>query len=134
MDTYENLVEYASGAGIMVLEEGHMTASIRMGDVCAVFMNNGEYPSPARLTEALAHELGHCEKGAFYSEDSPRVNVRKCERIADYWSVRALLPLKRLNELIEGGAMEIHELAEASGRSEGFVLKAVELYRSKGLL
>ena len=134
MDTYESLIEYAALSGIMVLEEGHMTASIRMKGTCAVFMNKGEYPSQAQLSEALAHELGHCKKGAFYSLDSRRLSIKKCERIADYWSVRTLLPPNRLKDLIENGATEVHELAEASGRSEEFVLKAIDLYRAKGLL
>ncbi len=134
MDTYEKLTEYAARAGIMVLEEGKLTASIRMDGVCAVFIDSREYSSASKLAEALAHELGHCESCAFYSVDSARLNVRKCELLADLWSALTLLPPGRLRALIDAGARELHELSEATGRSEEFVRRAIELYRAKGLL
>jgi Zn-dependent peptidase ImmA (M78 family) len=134
MDTYEKLLNRALKAGIPVLEGQRLTASIKMDGLEAIFIGEHTFCSLVCVTEALAHELGHCETGAFYGERSPKTSVRKCERMADCWAVFALLPPERLRELTEAGHTEIYSLAEAAGRSEEFVRKALEIYRAKGLL
>lgn len=134
MDTYETLIARAEEDGILVVPGGAKTACLRMDGACAIFVDEARYPCRAALEEAFAHELGHCEEGAFYTSESLEATVLKCEYMADCRAVLTLLPLRRLREILEGGARELHEIAAEAGRSEAFVRRAVEIYRAKGLL
>ena len=43
-------------------------------------------------TEALAHELGHCEYGGFYSRYTAVDTIQRHEKKADKWAFLHLLP------------------------------------------
>ncbi len=78
----------------------------------------------------LAHELGHCETGAFYSMYSPIDNRQWCENKANKKAYELLISRSELASLIKKSSGEIGmwELAEHFDVTEEFMRKAVECY------
>ena len=91
-----------------------------------------------RLTDAeqrvrLAHELGHCLTGSFYTRSSPCALRRVSEQRADRYAVRRLIPEPELSRALARGVTELWELAELFGVDVPTVQKALCLY-TKGNL
>ena len=85
------------------------------------------------MTEAqertqLAHEIGHCETGSFYSRYVKVDSRQRHENRADKWAIHKLIPSDRLNEAVSQGHTEIWELAEYFEVTEDFMRKAVCYY------
>ena len=81
--------------------------------------------------EQLAHELGHCMLGAFYTGSSPLELRAQKEYRANKWAIEKLIPFAELIEACKSGIIEIWELAEYFGVSEALVKSAFKLYESK---
>lgn len=79
-------------------------------------------------TEKLAHELGHCMTGSFYSRYTPLDERGRCETRAERWAIRQVLPYEELKKALELGFREISQLAEYFEVSEEMVRKAVDYY------
>lgn len=77
----------------------------------------------------LAHELGHCETGAYYGRYSPFAVRQQQEERAWRWACQRLLPLAVLEEAYQAGYKTYWELAEYLNLPEAFIRKAVEFYR-----
>lgn len=73
----------------------------------------------------LGHELGHCCTGSFYDSSAPLLTRRRCERRADKWAIKKLIPKDELDAAVADGRTEICELAEIFGVTEDFMRKAV---------
>ena len=82
----------------------------------------------------FAHELGHCETGAFYNRYSKFDVISKHEYKADKWAVQRLMPVEELLSAVEKGYTEAWELAEYFGVTEDFVRRAYEIYTAMGVL
>ena len=76
----------------------------------------------------LAHELGHCTTGSFYSIHTAIDSRQRHENKADKWAVKKLIPVDALDSAIGNGCTEIWELAELFGVTERFMRKAVCYY------
>ncbi len=78
----------------------------------------------------LAHELGHCMTGAFYSMYSPIDNRGYCERKANEYAIKKLVNEDELRKIIKSynGEIGIWELAEHFDVTEDFMKKAVRYY------
>lgn len=83
----------------------------------------------AQETVCLAHEMGHCLTGSFYTTDSDTALRRRCEERADRWAIRRLVPLAALKEALARGMTQPHELAEHFGVPEPFLKKCVQYYK-----
>lgn len=77
----------------------------------------------------LGHEIGHCEMGAFYNEYSPLSLRSQCERRADIWAIKNLVPKDELVEALKKGYTEIWQLAEYFDVTEDFMRMATEYYK-----
>ena len=75
----------------------------------------------------LAHELGHCMTGAFYSLGTPLVERRQAERKAEKWAIKKLVPAEELERALKEN-YHLYEIAEMFGVTEDFIRKAVEYY------
>lgn len=83
----------------------------------------------------LAHEMGHCVTGSFYTSDTPIPARARLEQRADRWAIRQLVPLEELNGLLQGGVRRWDEAAEHFQVTEDFMRKAVAFYRdARGLM
>lgn len=76
----------------------------------------------------LAHELGHCETGAFYDRNSPLSNRGQCECKAETWAIKKLIPKDELSNAVNCGYRELWELAEYFDVPEKFMRKAIDYY------
>lgn len=76
----------------------------------------------------LSHELGHCETGCMYDENTPLWLRKKYERAADKWAIKKLIPKDELEAAFQKGYTEVWELAEYFEVTEDFVRKAAKEY------
>ena len=133
----EKLIVQAERMGNTVLECSFRhfgSVAIREGNVCTIGIDRSQVPTEAAGRVMLAHELGHCETGAFYTRSAtPEARGRREER-ADRWAIRYLMPYPAICEAITGGARTVDALAEQFGVTEAFAAKAVSYYcDAKGL-
>ena len=84
--------------------------------------------SGAKERTHLAHEIGHCETGSFYSSYTKVDSRRRHENRADKWAVLKLISKSDLDKAITDGYTEIWELAEHFDVTEEFMKKAVCFY------
>lgn len=95
---------------------------------CTIAMNPWRMPTVADETVKLAHELGHCETGAFYNRYAARDVRQKYENRANKWAIKKLIPEDELKQAILQGCCEPWELAEYFHVTEGFMQKALCWY------
>jgi len=76
----------------------------------------------------LAHELGHIQTDSCYGLSSPNSARRLCERQADRWAIKALVPFGELLKAYKNGNETVQALAETFGVTEEFMQKALEFY------
>jgi Zn-dependent peptidase ImmA (M78 family) len=77
----------------------------------------------------LAHEMGHCATGSFYTSDATMLDRTRQEQRADRWAIRQLVPLEELKNLLRSGVHRWDEAAEHFQVTEEFMRKAVAFYR-----
>lgn len=77
----------------------------------------------------LAHEMGHCATGSFYTLDSSCVQRARCEQKADRWAIQRLVPLRELKRALRRGITRPDELAEHFSVPEEFLKKCLAYYR-----
>ena len=129
--TNTELYTFADGRNILTID-GRLTKtqSLSLMDGaknCAIVMDSSKIPTSAEEKVILAHEVGHCETGAFYDENSLELRSR-CEYRADKWAVKMLIPKDSLSQALKSGITRTWELAEHFGVTEEFILKACRLY------
>ena len=95
---------------------------------CYIAIDPYKLRSPQEEREKLAHELGHCITGSFYSIHTAVDNRQRHENRADKWAVKQLIPVGELDAAVASGCTELWELAEHFGVTEQFMRKAVCYY------
>ncbi|MDO4943723.1 MAG: ImmA/IrrE family metallo-endopeptidase [Ruminococcus sp.] len=93
----------------------------------SIIIDNRQIRSNAEETVIAAHEIGHCETGAFYNEHSLELRSRM-EYRADKWAIKKLVPEDELIKAFKCGILEIWELAEYFDVTEDFMIKVCEFY------
>lgn len=96
---------------------------------CAIAMDPWRMPTLADEKCKLAHELGHCETGAFYNRYATHDLRQKYELRANRWAYEKLVPEDELIEAYRQGYREPWELAEYFDVTEPFLRDALEYYR-----
>ena len=76
----------------------------------------------------VAHEVGHCMRGAFYNRYSGFDLREKQENRADRWAILHLIPKNELEEAVLSGCTELWSLADRFNVTEEFMKKAICLY------
>lgn len=95
---------------------------------CAIAIDPWKMNGVEMETECMAHELGHCEYGAFYNKYAACDIVQMHENRADKWAIKKLIPKDEMDQAIAEGCENILELAEHFDVTEDFMRKAVCLY------
>lgn len=95
---------------------------------CFIAIDPRKVKSETDERNKLAHELGHCVTGSFYSIHTAVDSRQRHENRADKWAIRRLITAGELDDAVASGCTEIWELAEHFGVSEAFMKKAVCLY------
>lgn len=97
---------------------------------CYIGIDPFEIETEAEERVHLAHELGHCEKGAFYNAYS-KLDIRARHEIrADRWAILKLIPYEEFHAVLELGLTEPWELAEHFNVTEEFILKAITYHQN----
>lgn len=100
---------------------------------CAIAMNPWRMSTQADEKVKLAHELGHCETGSFYSRFAALDVRKKHENRADKWAIEQLVPKEKLLEATLRGYKEVWELADYFGVTEEFIRKSICWHRHGNL-
>lgn len=102
--------------------------SIEHKEQYAIVLDPNKIESSADENTKLAHELGHCLYGGFYSSTTPLYTREKHEYKANVWAVKFLVPWDELREAVHNGITELWELAEYFSVTEAFINLALEYY------
>ena len=127
-----DLYDFARQQNIGVLqyplsENGSMSIMADDGS-CYIGMDSSVQDGNVQERVHLAHEIGHCATGSFYSIHTAIDSRQRHENKADKWAVKHLIPVEDLDAAIASGCTEIWELAEHFGVTEQFVQKTVCYY------
>lgn len=130
-----DLYDYAIDEDIAILDyEAPLTVSMSLmtddGD-CYIGLDYNVIKSETEERERLAHEIGHCVRGAFYNRYSLLDLKSKHEYRADKWAIERLLPKEEMEEALVCGVVEVWELAEYFEVTEEFIKKAMWIYFDK---
>ena len=129
LDLYDLAEEHGTAVYWYTMETAE-SLSIPLADgSCAIAMNPWYLHTIADEKVKLAHELGHCETGAFYNRFAARDIRQKHENRANKWAYKKLVPEHELIKAIRLGYREPWELAEYFGVTEDFIRDAWEYYR-----
>ena len=104
------------------------SVSVLNDGVCYIGINPLMLNTSADEKVKLAHELGHCETGAFYNMYSPLDIRAKHEHRADKWAIKKLIPEDELKQACKS-CHNRFELAEYFGVTEDFMQKALDYYK-----
>lgn len=93
-----------------------------------IAMDSRQLETNAERTVALAHEVGHCRRHAFYNIHNNLDIMERHELKANKWAVPFLIPKRRLLKALELGIREVYDLAEYFGVTENFMRTAIDIY------
>lgn len=126
------LYDLAQKKNIEVLQypmQNNESMSIMLDNgVCYIGIDDAVQDGGSQERVHLAHELGHCETGSFYSVYTAVDRRQRHENRADKWAIHQLIPVDELDRAIDDGCTEIWALAERFGVTEQFIRKAICLY------
>lgn len=127
-----DLYNFAKQQNIEVLqspmrENGSMSIMNDNGS-CYIGMDQSVQDGSIQEKVHLAHEIGHCATGSFYSIHTAVDSRQRHENKADKWAVKHLISVEDLDTAVTNGCTEIWELAEHFGVTEQFMQKAVCYY------
>ncbi|MBQ6711521.1 MAG: ImmA/IrrE family metallo-endopeptidase [Clostridia bacterium] len=135
MTRLQGLYETADGLGLQICYFPMEQLTAISTPDGFIGMDVDKLEDSARETVCLAHEMGHCLTGSFYTVDSSLQQRRRCEERADRWAMDRLVPLEELKGLLKAGMTRPDELAEYFGVPEDFLLRCVAYYKeAKGAL
>lgn len=77
-----------------------------------------------------AHEVGHCETGAFYSQGENFLIRQRYENKAERWAIKKLVPKDELEQAVKNGNTEVWQLAEWFDVPDQFIQKAISYYNN----
>lgn len=111
MTVTETLYNEAHEHGIEIINHKVPTGSVavKLGKSFYIGLDEKAMQGEADTACHLAHELGHCFTHSMYSINEDIVSRRKCERKADAWSIRRLVPKE---QYIASTANSVWDLAE----------------------
>lgn len=131
MKSLGSLYRFAQKKNITVLRVSlPLTHSVALEteDGCFIGIDPEVMTTAAAHRVHLAHELGHCVTGSFYSRYTAVDSRARHELRATKNAIRRLIPVAELDDAVSKGCTELWELAEHFGVTESFMRQAVCLY------
>lgn len=131
MKTLSSLYRQCERKNITVVEfplPENASMSLEADEKCYIGIDRKQLQSDADERTRLAHEIGHCITGSFYSRHTAVDSRQRHENRADKWAVRRLISEADLDTAVADGHTELWDLAEHFGVTEDFIKKAVCLY------
>lgn len=125
-----DLIKYAEEKGI-IIEYSHLpqtgSCALELEDLYIIGIDERDMTEAEKRVH-IAHEVGHCETGAFYNMYSPVDNRGYNENKADRWAIEKLITKDDFIKAFKSGLTEYWQLAEEFSLTEDFVKKAYEYY------
>lgn len=91
---------------------------------CYIGMDYEAIKTEREERQYLAHDIGHCVRGAFYNPYSPFSLIEQQEYRADKQAVNYLIPKDKLEEAMKEGYTSTWELSEYFDVDEAYIKKA----------
>lgn len=134
----EELYDIAENEGIDIYAVAlPITESVSIMDddlYCYIGIDYDLIKSSADEKRKLAHEIGHCVKGAFYNRYSKLDLISKHEYSADKWACENLLPKQEMLDAFQQGYVEIWQISEYFDVPEELVKKAMWIHFDKVIM
>lgn len=133
--TNKDLYEYAESKRIVIDKikiPKNKSFSVKINEKDFIAIDEKAMENSAEERTHLAHELGHCETGAFYSIGASLTQRIKAEQRAIRWAVKKLIQKSEMEELLKQGYQK-WELAELFNVTEQFIEMAYTLYFEAGI-
>lgn len=134
--TIERLFQLAAELGIDIderemreLKAVSLPADVVGGRRCAIAIDFKQIPDKREQKQILAHEIAHCLLGLFYRNGDSEARKAACERAADAWAYKALVPLNVLTAAVDSGCTTVEQLAKHFDVTPAFLESAVAYYR-----
>lgn len=102
--------------------------SAPIGDRFVIAIDPTKIKSEADEKLKVAHEVGHCETGSFYSPGEDYFLRQRYENRADRQAIKKLVPKDELKKAVSAGYTEAWQLSEIFGVPEPFIRKAAAFY------
>lgn len=130
----EELLDFATNQGHEVLnlklcENKAFTIS---GNRCYIAVAQGLPLQEEK--QLIAHELGHCEHGCLYCQGDDTRTKARAEYRATKWAYYMLVPPDEIAEYVNIGIVTPWALAEQFDVDVEFMTRALEYYRSLGVI
>ena len=93
-----------------------------------IAIDPAQFPTEAEYKTTLAHEIGHVARHAFYKADDPTEIKAECERQANQYAARLLMPVEAVYSAFQAGQGQLSTLAAQFGVTTGFAAMALDFY------
>jgi len=131
--TVTQLYEFCTDHGIEIYHlplPHNASVSLYMEGRCAVGIDETGMTEADKRTH-LAHEIGHCERLAFYTPYTPLETRSRNEYKANLWAVKKLLPKEKMQEALEQGMTELWQLIKYFNVNQTLIRFAMREYFDK---
>ena len=100
-----------------------------------IVINKKKIKSECELVMFLSHEFSHHETRGYYHPYMLKSYKWKMERTADVSSVKRLVPIKRLRQMLfDGWGYSRFDMAEEFCVTEDFIDKSIHIYQQLNML
>lgn len=126
-----DLYEYAEEQNINICSADmpkSESMSVMVDGDCYIGIDPFALKSSSEEKVKLAHEIGHCETGAFYNQYSPFDIRSRHEYRADKWAIKKLIPEDEISKAFADGCRNSYELSEYFSVPQWFMDKALKFY------
>lgn len=124
-----NLFRFADEHDILMVEtplkKAVALAVMDENNNCCIGIDSSKLVKTGEKCVAIAHELGHCEKGAFYNSFTPFDLRSRHEYRADCWAFEHLVSRENLDNAVAQGNTEMWQLAEYFDIPQSYMEKIV---------
>lgn len=126
--TIEQLCTIARERGIKIYD--YPMTELRAVALCSghIAMDRRKFDSDTEYKCVLAHEIGHCETGTFYTVDTGTKEKDLCEYRANRAAAEMLVPLSELRKAMHKGILFANTLARMFDVTVEFAELALELF------
>lgn len=97
-----------------------------------IAIDPAKYATDAEYKCDLAHEIAHCITSSFYPAGAPAETKAKCERTANQYAARLLMPVEAVYSAFQAGQGQLSTLAARFGVTTGFAAMALDFYGMEG--
>ncbi|MDR3237768.1 MAG: ImmA/IrrE family metallo-endopeptidase [Spirochaetia bacterium] len=126
--TTDNLLEYADRCGYAVIYDEFPECGSLSVDVGGGCIGIDCHVAGREEKVRIAHEVGHCETGSFYSRHMPNQCMQQLENRANRWAYNRVVPFEDIQAAIHAGYVESWELADHFDVTDEFMVSALAYY------